>query len=157
MLGSFSVGKTSLVKRYVHSIFSDEYKTTIGVKIDKRVVQLESQEVNLVIWDIHGDDEFQRIRTSFLRGTAGYFMVVDPTRPATIEVAKELRERMSDTLGDVPCLTLLNKADLEAQWEVSPEELEALEEEGWTLRRTSAKSGMGVEEAFLELANRLVS
>lgn len=152
MLGSFSVGKTSLVRRYVHSIFSEQYKTTIGVKIDKREVEVGDKTVNLVLWDIHGDDEFQPIRPAVLRGTAGFLLVIDPTRPATLEVARELVERFRKELGDVPFLALLNKCDLETDWAIPPEELEALAADGWVLRKTSAKSGFGVEEAFLELA-----
>ena len=49
MVGAFGVGKTSLVSRYVHSIFSEKYQTTVGVKIDKKVVQSRGAEVTLVL------------------------------------------------------------------------------------------------------------
>jgi small GTP-binding protein len=156
MLGSFSVGKTSLVRRYVDSIFSEQYKTTIGVKIDKKVVEVGGKEVNLLLWDLHGDDEFQRIRPALLRGTHGFFLVVDPTRSASLEVARELEERLKEQVGDCPFLVLLNKCDLEAEWEISPEEIASMSEEGWRVQRTSAKTGQGVEEAFLSLARSLV-
>ena len=61
MLGTFAVGKTSLVARYVHSMFSEDYQTTVGVKIDRKQVDLGDREVTLILWDLHGDDEFQRI------------------------------------------------------------------------------------------------
>lgn len=54
MLGGFSVGKTSLVRRYVHSVFSDAYLTTVGVKIDKKIVTLPDRTVNLILWDLAG-------------------------------------------------------------------------------------------------------
>ena len=57
MLGGYCVGKTSLVKRFVHSIFSDKYLSTIGVKVEKKTVHIGDQEVNLLLWDIAGEDE----------------------------------------------------------------------------------------------------
>ena len=71
MLGAFAVGKTSLVKRFVDSMFSEKYQTTVGVKIDRKRIQLDEQEVNLVLWDIHGEDELQKVRLSYVRGTSG--------------------------------------------------------------------------------------
>ena len=55
MLGAFAVGKTSLVKRYVHSMFSDKYLSTVGVKIDKKVLHNGDSEVMLMLWDLYGD------------------------------------------------------------------------------------------------------
>src|SRR4051812_29872267 len=77
MIGTTAVGKTSLVARFVHSIFSDKYLTTVGVKIDKKVVAPDGTEVTLIIWDLAGDDDFQRLQTSYLRGTGGYLLVAD--------------------------------------------------------------------------------
>ena len=64
MLGSFSVGKTSLILRFVQSIFSDRYLTTVGVKIDKKVISVDGQDVTLMLWDLYGEDEYQKIRMS---------------------------------------------------------------------------------------------
>jgi small GTP-binding protein len=79
MLGSFSVGKTSLVARYVSSVFSDKYLTTVGVKIDKKTVAVDGADVTLLLWDIYGEDDFQKLRMSYLRGASGYLLVVDGT------------------------------------------------------------------------------
>ena len=54
MLGGFSVGKTSLVKRYVESIFSESYLTTVGVKIDKKTVAVGERPVTLILWELAG-------------------------------------------------------------------------------------------------------
>ena len=72
MIGASGVGKTSLVAKFVHSMFSDKYLTTVGVKIDKKTVSVDGAEVMLMIWDLAGDDDFQRLQTSYLRGTSGY-------------------------------------------------------------------------------------
>lgn len=153
MLGAFAVGKTSLVAQYVHSVFSEKYLTTIGVKIDRKELKVGDDEISLMLWDIHGEDEFQKVRASYLRGTAGYLLVVDPTRPETLETAAKLQDLASSAVGDCPFLVLLNKSDIESDWKIDPARLEELEQQGWLLRKTSAKLDENVEEAFHELAD----
>ena len=80
MIGASGVGKTSLIAKFVHSMFSDKYLTTVGVKIDKKTVSVDGAEVMLMIWDLAGDDDFQRLQISYLRGTSGYLLVADGTR-----------------------------------------------------------------------------
>ena len=63
LVGTSGVGKTSLVAKFVHSIFSDKYLTTVGVKIDKKTVTVDGNEVMLMIWDLAGDDDYQRLQT----------------------------------------------------------------------------------------------
>lgn len=156
MLGVFAVGKTSLVQRFVKSMFSEKYLTTVGVKIDKKTVDLGNQSVDLMLWDLHGEDEFQKLQMSYLRGASGYLLVVDGTRASTLEGALNLKEKVDAALGEVPFLLLLNKADLSDQWELDTEKLTDLESKGWPMIKTSAKSGTGVEEAFRTLALRTV-
>lgn len=155
MIGSFAVGKTSLVSRFVHSIFSDRYQTTIGVRVDKKIVSFDGREVTLVLWDVHGEDEFQRIRESYLRGAAGYLLVADGSRAATLDTALALDERVRGVCGDVPATLLVNKFDLRGTWSETPEAIRARLEGAWDLRFTSAKSGDGVEAAFVDLARRM--
>jgi small GTP-binding protein len=156
MLGAFAVGKTSLVRRYVDSIFSDRYLTTVGVKIDKRIVTAGGSEVSLILWDIAGEDDISQVRTSYVRGAAGYLLVVDGTRAGTIDVAQSIQQRVEAEVGKLPFLVLLNKRDLQSLWSVTPEHIAALERAGWTVQLTSARSGEGVEEAFQTLAERVI-
>jgi small GTP-binding protein len=156
MLGAFAVGKTSLVARFVQGIFSEKYHTTVGVKIDKKVVTMSGQDVNLILWDLYGEDEFQKIRMSYLRGSAGYLLVVDGTRRATLEQALKLQRSAHEAIGAVPFVLVLNKADLPNDWEVEPEVLAGLIRQGWSVVTTSAKTGQGVEEVFLTLTQRIM-
>jgi small GTP-binding protein len=152
MLGGFGVGKTSLVSRFVHSIFSDTYLTTIGVKIDKKTVDLGDQRVDLILWDIHGEDDFQKVRLSYLRGSSGYLLVADGTRRASLDVALELHEHARQTVGHVPAILAINKADLHSTWDIDPAALQAL---NLPVVRTSAKTGSEVEETFASLARSM--
>src|SRR3984885_8090934 len=157
MLGSFSVGKTSLVKRFVESIFSERYLTTVGVKIDKRGVSAGGERTQ-VLWDVLGEDEYQKIRMSYLRGASGYLLVADGTRPATLDKAMAIQEEAEKNFGPTPYVVALNKCDLTAEWEM-PTEREA-EIGGRALGavvRTSAKTGEGVELAFDSLAKAMIA
>jgi len=156
LLGGFGVGKTSLVQRYVQSIFSDKYLTTVGVKIEKKMVNVGAAEVALILWDIAGEDDVTGIRTSYLRGAAGYFLVVDVTRGETLEVSKSIQARVTSEIGSVPFLFLFNKTDLQEQWDIPAQSIEDLQDAGHVVLRTSAKTGEGVEEAFQTLAQRMV-
>lgn len=156
LLGTSGVGKTSLVSRYVHSIFSDKYLTTVGVKIDKKSLQVNGTEVTLVIWDLAGDDDFQRLHTSYLRGTSGYLLVADGTRQVTLDQALALQTRVADSLGSVPFILALNKADLAGNWEIDDARIQALVAQNFPIIRTSAKAGAGVEEAFAQLGQRML-
>ena len=154
LLGTSGVGKTSLVARFVHSIFSDKYLTTVGVKIDKKVVPIDGTEVTLVIWYLAGDDDFQRLQTSYLRGTSAYLLVADGTRRVTLDQVLDLQKRVGESLKGVPFILALNKADLSSQWEVDEARISALTAENLLVIKTSAKEGAGVEEAFAQLARR---
>jgi len=152
MLGAFSVGKTSLVSRFVHSIFSEKYHTTIGVKIDKKSTEVDGEEVVLLIWDIYGEDDIQEVRLNYIRGASGYLLVADGTRPDTLDVARNIRKRIEDNIGTIPFVLLINKADLTDEWNFEEKTLKKLRAEGWTIILSSAKTGEGVEEGFSHLA-----
>lgn len=157
MLGATGVGKTSLVSQFVLSVFSDTYLTTIGVKVDKKTVSVDGRDVTLLLWDIYGQDEFQTVRASYLRGASGYLLVADGTRPLTLATARELQTMADGVIGRVPFVLVLNKSDLANEWHVDDRALWRLAEDGWSVIRTSARTGEGVEQAFLTLAKRMMA
>lgn len=155
LLGYFAVGKTSLVQRFVFETFSEKYHTTIGVKIDKKEIQIANTPIQLLIWDIHGEDRFQKVQQSYLIGAAGYLLVLDSTREESLEVALELKNLVESTVGNIPFMALLNKSDLLDEQVLNPQ---ILEEKGFPASNiilTSAKTGVGVEEAFIKLGQKL--
>ena len=111
--------------------------------------------MNLILWDVAGEDDISSLRMSYLRGSAGYVLVADGTRPSTLEVALSLRQRVEADLGALPFVLLLNKSDLKEQWAVRDEEVEELRTNGWWVRSSSARTGDGVEDAFKDLAVRI--
>ena len=155
MLGGFAVGKTSLVRQFVESIYSDKYHTTVGVKIDKKLVKVGEQEVNLLLWDIQGEDGVQKLRPSYLRGAAGYLLVIDGTRGSTLDTACAIQQSAQELLGLVPFIAVINKIDLADEWDLDEKAVDGLVQAGWTVYRTSAKTGQHVENAFINLAKKI--
>ncbi|MEM9136129.1 MAG: Rab family GTPase [Cyanobacteria bacterium P01_F01_bin.42] len=156
MIGAFATGKTSLVARFVKGLYSEKYQTTIGVKIDKKVVSTRGQVLNLILWDIYGEDEFQSVRMSYLRGAAGFILVVDGTRYETLNVAVGLKQKVEDAIGSVPFVLIVNKSDLIDEWEISDQDLEDLAASDWDIVRGSAKTGRGVDDCFTKLSEKLL-
>ncbi len=157
LLGAFGVGKTSLVRRFVSGIFSDKYLSTMGVKIDRKTVDMDGREVGLMIWDIHGEEAFRKIPMSYLRGASGLMMVVDGTRPETLDVAAGIAARVDDELGlAAPRVWLANKRDLADDW-VLPADAWARLAGDAPRFETSALSGEHVDEAFRALTRAMLA
>ncbi len=156
MIGDFSVGKTSLVARFVHASFSDAYLTTVGVKVDTKVVTLEADKaVKMVLWDIASTDALKAVDKAYLMGAKGFLLVVDGTRAGTLDTAWALSRQVREVLGDVPYVVLANKADLAVDWEVDADGLAGLAGPQGEVFTTSAKTGQGVEAAFTRLARMI--
>lgn len=156
ILGAFGVGKTSLVSQFIHSKFSEKYLSTMGVKIDRKQLSASGHDVNLMLWDMHGEEEHKKISASYLRGVSGIIMVVDGTRRATLKTAQEILSRFQNELGNLPSVILINKYDLLDEWSFSSTEIQKLSEDGPPVYLTSAKTGKCVEEVFQKLAEELI-
>lgn len=152
MVGVAGTGKTCLVQRYVHSIFSVKYLSTVGVKIDKKEVQVDGQTVMFMLWDLEGKDGTRDISTSYLRGAHGLIYVVDGTRRDTFDQLFEIRATVVQELGEIPSVVALNKNDLKDQWILTAADEQKLKADGHHAFRTSAKTGEAVESAFQWLA-----
>jgi len=156
LIGSYAVGKTSLVRRFVHSIFSDKYHSTIGVKVDQKTIIVDGEEITLLIWDIHGEDEYQKIQPSYLKGSSGFFLVIDGTRAMTKDVAFKLYDLVIEKTGEMPCEVLINKYDLKDSWAMYKKDINEISKIIKPPFFTSAKTGENVEEAFNSLARAML-
>ena len=157
MIGDFSVGKTSLASRFTNNIFSDKYLSTVGVKVDSKEIKIDKQTVlKLMVWDVAGKDTFTNLDDNYLRGSSGYLLIADGTRPHTIETAYKLQEHMHDMFGDIPFCMLINKNDLSDEWKCGKTELKDVKSRGWEFFLTSAKTGDNVDKAFHKLGLQLL-
>ncbi|WP_124978751.1 Rab family GTPase [Nonlabens xiamenensis] len=152
IVGSFGVGKTSLIRRFVEEEFSEEYKVTIGVHILKKTVELKDETVNLIIWDTEGTDEVENIRKAYLLGTHGFVYVCDLTRPKTYEHIEEHKIYLRKNFGNIPIICVGNKSDLLPKGSIA----EKKEELFFLDILVSAKEGNNVARLFEKMAKILI-
>ena len=157
LLGAPGVGKTSLVRRVVDSVFDDRYLPTIGVKVDKKTVSAGGRDVTLMLWDVAGAEERFAVPASYVRGASGLLLVADGTRPGTLDEAFEILAQIAGEVGPLPYVLVLNKADLAGQWAIDDAAVAVRAAAALGVRRASARTGDGVEEAFAGLAAALVA
>ena len=163
LIGSFAVGKTSLVKRFVHNRFDDKYLTTIGVKISQKTlppVQHPTSsrvvQYTFLIWDIAGMEKFDTIVMNYYRGASGALAVADLTRQETIPQLQNICDKFRLVSPDARILILGNKQDIFQQNHETITLLKKIVSNfSAEYLLTSAKTGEGVEEAFLELARKI--
>jgi small GTP-binding protein len=156
LLGASGVGKTSLVRRFVSSLFDEKYLTTIGVKVDKKAVRAGAEDVTLMIWDVAGAEEHFSVPSAYVKGASGYLLVADGTRPDTFAAACAIVEQIDRDLGPLPFVFVLNKKDLVEAWEPDAARLEAIRPRSLAVLPSSAKTGEGVEEAFQRLTEAML-
>ena len=112
LVGAFGVGKTSLVRRFVESQFSESYLTTIGVQISKKEITLGPRRMVLVLWDLAGEEEGIVIPQAHFRGSKGVILVADGCRSSSLDAAVDLRKRVTEVAGPLPAVLAVNKVDL---------------------------------------------
>jgi len=157
LLGAPGVGKTSLVRRFVESLFDDKYLTTIGVKVDKKQIKVNGVDLLMMLWDVAKAEEKFSVPSSYVRGAAGILVVIDGTRPQTVGTAADLIDQVRRDVGALPAVIVLNKTDLVDQWKIGDADLEPVRAGARAIVRASAKTGAGVEEAFRAIAGELMS
>jgi small GTP-binding protein len=161
LLGDFAVGKTSLVRRFVFNIFDDRYLSTIGVKVSRKTVALmvgdQPADLTIMLWDLAGSEEFDRIRASYLRGAAGAVLVCDVTRPATLERLADCAADLWRVSPSAHCVLAANKVDLTGEQRLTAPQIGPVASRlaaPWYL--TSARTGDEVELLFRDLGLMMV-
>ena len=153
LTGSFGVGKTSLFNRFIYQQFSDKYMTTIGVKVNNKVVDVENEQVSLMVWDIAGEITQDKVPASYFLGASGIIYIMDLTRPQTFKNLDTDMQYLHNLMPNGDILIVANKSDL-----VTKEQKAAIAEKmtrTWDFL-TSAKTGDNVEALFSEMGKRLL-
>ena len=161
LLGDYAVGKTSLVRRFVEGRFDDRYLSTIGVKVDRKVLHVTGPDgpvvLSVMLWDLAGGPDVAPIAPSYYRGASGAVIVCDLTRPETLAGTGRYAERFLAANPAARWVLAANKADLAGERRLSERELgETAAAHGVPLFLTSARSGDQVEELFRQLGLLLI-
>lgn len=153
ILGHFGVGKTSLIRQFVESDFSENYLVTVGVHVKKKDILLDDENVTLIIWDVEGNTSIDKARSSYLLGTQGFIYVFDVSRPETFEDLETEMDYLKTHFNTIPVCVLGNKKDkFNEGVSASFFETKRFKE----VLFTSAKTGENVENAFLKLTKKIV-
>ncbi len=154
ILGQYGVGKSSLIRQFVHRKFSEKYLTTIGVHVQKKVLDINGVQLSMILWDLEGDTSVSKVRPSYLVGSSGLIYVFDLHRPYTFAEIENEINLLRQQFPNEPLKIVGNKKDL-----VDEQELETL------LKSlpvscdfvTSAKTGESVDDMFYELGTEILS
>lgn len=163
LLGDGAVGKTSLIRRFVVDKFSDDYITTIGTKVTKKDVHLESAsrpiDMTFMIWDVLGQKGYHNIQETAFQGAKGALLVYDVTRDDTARsLTSYWLPNLAQVLGSVPSVLVGNKIDLVGDRTESQTSLRNLAKAlGVRGFMSSAKTGENVEASFLQLARDVLA
>ena len=163
LMGDSSVGKTSLIRRFVIDVFDDKYIATIGAKVSKRDVEYTLPDktiyLTLMMWDILGQHDYKKMRVQGLTGAHGVILVTDMTRPETVKTAEEFwLPEIKEVLGDTVMVFVGNKMDIAGK---DPPAAEALKKLAAKVTMpvvfSSAKTGDNVEALFKRIGEAMLA
>ncbi|XP_076759210.1 RAS oncogene family member Rab32 isoform X3 [Xylocopa sonorina] len=165
VIGELGVGKTSIIKRYVHQFFSQHYRATIGVDFALKVLNWDPHTfIRLQLWDIAGQERFGNMTRVYYKEAVGAFIVFDVTRSATLDAVVKWKQDLDSKVqlpdgSPIPCVLLANKCDQQKEGLVNtPTKMDEYCKEknfaGWF--ETSAKENINIEEAARFLVNKIL-
>lgn len=174
LIGDFGVGKTSLIRQFVDRQFSDQYLSTVGVKISSKIVHIDEntyknanandinqniQQLKLLVWDIEGSTRFKAIAPNYLQGARGALIVGDVTRASSLENIKSHIQLFQSVNPKSCAIIALNKIDLidsHEQDRLLQSMITELNDIKISIYVTSAKTGVGVDSIFQTLAQEIL-
>eukprot|EP00164_Ancoracysta_twista_P002250 GFYU01002972.1.p1 GENE.GFYU01002972.1~~GFYU01002972.1.p1 ORF type:complete len:225 (-),score=47.91 GFYU01002972.1:313-987(-) len=156
-LGDQSVGKTSIITRFMYDTFDTNYQATIGIDFLSKTMYLEDRTVRLQLWDTAGQERFRSLIPSYIRDSSVAVVVYDITARSTfLNTAKWIEDVRTERGSDVVLMLVGNKTDLSDKRQVTLEEGEAKAKElGCMFIETSAKAGFNIKALFRKLAAAL--
>ncbi|KKM95599.1 hypothetical protein LCGC14_1186640 [marine sediment metagenome] len=160
LVGDYGVGKSTSIYRFVENKYKANYIPTLGVQITKKSIKIEENTIDLLIWDLAGQDRYAMVRQRFYTDTEGILMLYDVTRMSSLEHIKKWHVEVSKFTKPIPIILVGNKIDLVDKREVTKDDVDRyLEEKNINVSfkmETSAKEGVKTEEAFHFLVKTLM-
>ena len=158
LLGNSDVGKSSLLLRFVDSVWNDAFVPTIGVDFKVKTLEINNKKVKMQIWDTAGEERFRTVVSTYFRGAHGILLLYDVTnRDSFKNLENWLIEIEKNSSEKVLKILLGNKCDLNDDREIQPDEGRAFaDRNGMEFMETSAKMNTNVSEAFETLGKLMI-
>jgi len=163
ILGSFGVGKTSLVRQYVFKKYEEQYLSTIGVQITQKDMEILSPAkqqkiaIKLILWDLAHIEQYDKVIENYFRGANGAIIIFDLTRLQTLAEIENYFSHFLNINPESKLVLVANKCDLIEKNVINLEQLLQFAKKYQTpYFLTSAKTGENVEEVFIKMAKLLL-
>jgi len=160
LVGDYGVGKSTSIHRFVENKFKANYVPTLGVQVTKKSIMVNGHNIDLMIWDLAGQDRYAMVRQRFYANTEGILMLYDITRLSSLKNIKKWNAEVSRFVKNIPIILIGNKIDLLEQREVRNADVKRfLAENNINIHlkiKTSAKDGVNTENAFHFLVKRIM-
>ncbi|NXX44832.1 RAB32 protein, partial [Tricholaema leucomelas] len=165
VIGELGVGKTSIIKRYVHQLFSQHYRATIGVDFALKVINWDNKTlVRLQLWDIAGQERFGNMTRVYYKEAVGAFVVFDVTRGSTFEAVSKWKHDLDSKVllpngNPIPAVLLANKCDQKKDSSHNPSQMDQFCREGGFVGwfETSARDNINIDEAARFLVENILA
>ncbi|MHA2008966.1 MAG: Rab family GTPase [Promethearchaeota archaeon] len=161
LIGDGGVGKTSMAQRYVHGIFKADYKATIGTFISKRECMFNELDtsVKFMIWDLAGQNQFQRLWPDYLTDSRAGVIMFDITNKESFNNVRKWYDIINKVaLPKIILILVGNKSDLEEDREITTQDgMDLAKELGIYYMETSAKTNENIEEVFEWIALQIIN
>jgi Ras-related protein Rab-6A len=149
-LGDQSVGKSSILNRFLNDTFTEDYQATIGLDFQSKNVQIENQDIHLLLYDTAGQEKFRSLIPMYTRDANIILLVYDITnRDSFNHLPDWLKDLTNINVDEVIFAIVANKIDLNSKREVTPEEGQKFaDEHNFVFQEISAKTGTGFSDLF---------
>ncbi len=157
LLGEAKVGKTTLVYRYIENKFRTDFRSTLGVNLLKKTVKIGDSTIATQIWDLGCQEPFKKLRKLYLEGAEGALLLFDVTNQQSFIKLGEWISSFREVHGNKPVVLIGNKIDLKENVIIDQSQAERYaSENNMSLVLTSAKTGVNVDKAFVDLLKRII-
>ena len=159
LVGDTCVGKSCILVRFSDDVFVDNYVTTIGVDFRFKTLIVNNKIAKIQIWDTAGQERYRSITTAYYRGAAAIIIVCDMTNRDSFYNINNWIEEVSKYIDqDIDKFVLMNKSDLTSERKIDSDEVSKFEKEkGIKIMEVSAKTGQGIEKAFVYIIEKLIN
>ena len=157
LLGDISVGKSSILGRYIDNSFTEDYQCTLQVETKSKVIDIHlNTSVKMNIWDTVGQEKYRNLTRQFFRNCQGAIIVFDLTRKDSFDGVQKWIDELEEFGSNIPILIVGNKSDLIKEREVNEDVIENFVKNKYMYYDVSAKNGSNVSLAFDKIRTEII-